>query len=437
MVDDLERALVAAEEHEEARLEEGVRLVAARAARHAGQGGPRRDRDRRGVRPARPRGAAHAALRGGRGRDPPGDPEGIPARRPRAPARARRRVPGSPRSEGSLRGPRRPEVGHRRRDQEGLPQARPQAPPRLEPGRRRGRGALQGAAGRLRRPLRPGEAQAVRPARPAQFTGGQAGGPADSPGRGTSATSATWAISSAGSSGAAPARARAAAARAGAASAAPTSASRSRSPSRTPSRASTTRIPVELETACSTCKGTGAEPGTKPVICPECRGRGVTSEDQGFFAFSRPCPRCHGNGTVVEKPCRTCDGSGRERRTKRYTVKIPAGVKDGTRIRLKGKGEAGYDGGPPGDLIVDDARDALAALRAPRRRPRHRGAGHVRRGRARRGGRGADARTGRVSLKVPAGSQDGKLLRVRGHGAPKLNGRRRRPARPVGTVPRS
>ena len=103
----------------------------------------------------------------------------------------------------------------------------------------------------------------------------------------------------------------------------------------------TTKIPVELETACSTCKGSGAEPGTKPVICPECRGRGVTSEDEGFFAFSRPCPRCRGNGTVIEKPCRTCHGSGRERRTKRYTVKIPAGVKDGTQIRLKGKGEAG------------------------------------------------------------------------------------------------
>jgi molecular chaperone DnaJ len=183
----------------------------------------------------------------------------------------------------------------------------------------------------------------------------------------------------------------------------------------------TTKIPVELETTCSTCKGSGAEPGTQPVICPECRGRGVTSEDEGFFAFSRPCPRCHGNGTVIEKPCRTCHGAGRERRTKRYTVKIPAGVKDGTQIRLKGKGEAGYAGGPPGDLIVTtrvtpsplfERRDADLVIEVP-----------VTYAEA---ALGAEVEVptpdGRISLKVPAGSQDGKLLRVRGKGAPKLNG---------------
>jgi molecular chaperone DnaJ len=183
-----------------------------------------------------------------------------------------------------------------------------------------------------------------------------------------------------------------------------------------------TKIPVELETACSTCKGSGAEPGTSPTICPECRGRGVTSEDEGFFALSRPCPRCGGNGTVIEKPCRTCKGSGRQRRTKRYTVKIPAGVRDGTQIRLKGKGEAGLGGGPPGDLIVTTRVEpsplfarkgadlvievpvtyAEAALGAEVEVPTPDG--------------------GRISLKVPAGSQDGKLLRVRGRGAPKLNG---------------
>ncbi|MGH3030013.1 MAG: molecular chaperone DnaJ [Gaiellaceae bacterium] len=187
-------------------------------------------------------------------------------------------------------------------------------------------------------------------------------------------------------------------------------------------RGLTTKIPVELETACSACKGSGAEPGTTPTICPECRGRGVTAEDEGFFAFSRPCPRCGGNGTVVEKPCRQCGGSGRQRRTKRYTVKIPAGVRDGTQIRLKGKGEAGFGGGPPGDLIVTTrvARSPLferkgadlvievpvtyveAALGAEVEVPTPEGR--------------------RISLKVPAGSQDGKLLRVRGQGAPKLNG---------------
>jgi molecular chaperone DnaJ len=183
----------------------------------------------------------------------------------------------------------------------------------------------------------------------------------------------------------------------------------------------TTKIPVELETTCSVCNGSGAEPGTSPKICPECRGRGVVADDQGIFAFSTPCPRCGGNGTVIEQPCRKCKGSGRERRTKRYTVKIPAGVKDGTQIRLKGKGEAGYGGGPPGDLIVttrvtpsplfrrkgaDLILDvpvtyAEAALGATVEIP---------------------TPEGRISLKVPAGSQDGKLLRVKGRGAPKLNG---------------
>ena len=183
----------------------------------------------------------------------------------------------------------------------------------------------------------------------------------------------------------------------------------------------TTKIPVELEAACSTCKGSGAEPGTKPIICPECRGRGVTSEDEGFFAFSRPCPRCRGNGTVVEKPCRTCGGSGRERRTKRYTVKIPAGVKDGTQIRLKGKGEAGYAGGPAGDLIVTTAvtpsplferRGADLVIEVPVTYAEATLGAEVE----------VPTPDGRISLKVPPGSQDGKLLRVRGRGAPKLNG---------------
>ena len=186
-------------------------------------------------------------------------------------------------------------------------------------------------------------------------------------------------------------------------------------------RGVTTKIPVELETACSVCKGSGAEPGTTPIICPQCRGRGVVSEDQGFFALSQPCPRCGGNGTVVEKPCRNCGGSGRERRTKRYTVKIPAGVKDGTQIRLKGKGEAGVAGGPAGDLIVTTRvtpsplfkrRGSDLILDVP-----------VTYAEA---ALGADVEIpttdGRISLKVPPGSQDGKMLRVRGHGAPKLKG---------------
>src|ERR687888_1913895 len=107
-----------------------------------------------------------------------------------------------------------------------------------------------------------------------------------------------------------------------------------------------TKIPVEVTTACRECGGSGAQPGAAPVICPECKGRGIVSESQGLFALSQPCPRCRGNGTVIEQPCAKCGGTGRERRTKRYSVKIPAGAKDGTRIRLKGKGEPGWNGGP-------------------------------------------------------------------------------------------
>ena len=128
----------------------------------------------------------------------------------------------------------------------------------------------------------------------------------------------------------------------------------------------------------------GGQPGSSPQVCPECRGRGVTVESQGMFGLSHACPRCHGSGTIIEKPCPRCHGSGRERRTKRYKVKIPAGVKDGTQIRLKGKGEPGYGGGPPGDLYRRHARRGVSSVQAPRQRPRGRGAGHVRRRRARR-----------------------------------------------------
>src|ERR1043166_9319962 len=93
-----------------------------------------------------------------------------------------------------------------------------------------------------------------------------------------------------------------------------------------------TTVPVQLELACHTCHGTGAAPGTAPIVCPQCQGSGVVATSQGLFALQQPCPRCRGNGTIVETPCETCHGSGRQRRTKRYNVRIPAGAKDGTRI---------------------------------------------------------------------------------------------------------
>ena len=186
-------------------------------------------------------------------------------------------------------------------------------------------------------------------------------------------------------------------------------------------RGAEVRVPVEVDTACRTCGGTGAEPGTAPTVCPQCGGRGVTSDSHGLFALSHPCPRCRGNGTIVEHPCKTCRGSGRERVTKNYNVKIRPGIKDRARIRLAGKGEAGTNGGPNGDLYVvvhvepstvytrrgDDlvvdvpVSYADATLGASVEVPTPEGA---------------------VSLKVPSGSQPGKLLRIKGRGAPRPKG---------------
>ena len=182
------------------------------------------------------------------------------------------------------------------------------------------------------------------------------------------------------------------------------------------------RVPVEKSVACETCHGSGAMPGTTPKVCPECQGRGVVARNQGPFALSQVCPTCQGQGTIIESPCPTCHGTGTQETTRRYTVKIPAGVKNGSRIRIKGKGEAGPRGGAAGDLYVvvhveedelferrgDDVvldlpvTVAEAALGASVRIPTPGG--------------------GKVSLKVPAGSQDGRTLRLRGKGAPKLKG---------------
>jgi molecular chaperone DnaJ len=180
-------------------------------------------------------------------------------------------------------------------------------------------------------------------------------------------------------------------------------------------------VTVDKQDPCPVCRGSGAKPGTSPRLCPECNGRGVRGRNVGGFSMSEPCPRCGGNGTVVDDPCDRCGGAGSISARRRYQVKIPAGAKDGTRIKLKGKGEAGVRGGPAGDLIVvtrvtpsrlyerqgDDlvldvpVTFAEAALGAKVQIP---------------------TIDGPISLSVPSGSEAGKSLRVRGKGAPRLTG---------------
>ena len=115
----------------------------------------------------------------------------------------------------------------------------------------------------------------------------------------------------------------------------------------------TTTLTLTSDAPCPTCHGTGAEPGTTPVTCSVCDGRGVIDEDQGLFSFSTPCRNCGGRGVLIETPCHTCAGSGVVHRPRNVKVRIPPGVEDGARIRLKGRGAPGRNGGPAGDLYVE------------------------------------------------------------------------------------
>ncbi len=114
----------------------------------------------------------------------------------------------------------------------------------------------------------------------------------------------------------------------------------------------TTSVHLTTDARCHTCHGSGAAPGTHPITCPRCGGTGTLQDNQGLFSLSQICPQCQGSGTIVETPCPTCHGSGVEHRDRAVKVRIPPGVDDGSRIRVKGRGAAGRNGGPAGDLYV-------------------------------------------------------------------------------------
>jgi molecular chaperone DnaJ len=181
----------------------------------------------------------------------------------------------------------------------------------------------------------------------------------------------------------------------------------------------TTKISVPQTVSCEACGGSGAAPGTSPVTCPQCQGRGSINASQGFFSINQPCPSCGGVGTVIENPCATCQGTGTTRALKKFTVPLPAGVRDGTKIRLKGKGEPGRRGGPAGDLYVIaqvaestlfERRGADLVVEVPVTMVEAALGATVR----------VPTPEGSVGLKVPAGTQSGKMLKLKGKGAPRL-----------------
>ena len=184
-------------------------------------------------------------------------------------------------------------------------------------------------------------------------------------------------------------------------------------------------VTVPKQATCATCAGTGAKPGTSPVTCPRCGGRGIDSESQGFFSISQPCPQCGGRGQVIEHPCETCDGAGRTLQRKRYRVKVPPGVRDGSRIRVAAKGEDGPLAGPPGDLYVvtrverspvfDQRPDGNLEVRVP-----------ITFSEAIQGATiEVPTLNGSKRIRVPAGTQHGTVQRLRGEGPPRAGGRGR------------
>ncbi|HEY6524016.1 MAG TPA: J domain-containing protein [Solirubrobacteraceae bacterium] len=191
------------------------------------------------------------------------------------------------------------------------------------------------------------------------------------------------------------------------------------------------QVPLAVPTSapCPTCRGSGAKPGTSPRVCPVCNGRGLESQSQGIFSMSQPCSNCHGSGTVIDDPCPTCQGSGAQRSVKRMRVNIPAGVKDGSRIRLAGKGEPGFaaagtgsEAAAPGDLyVITRVGDSSVFKRngdnleveVPLTIPEALQGAVIE----------VPTLNGSKRLRVPAGTRHGTVQRLRGEGPARLGGK--------------
>jgi molecular chaperone DnaJ len=182
---------------------------------------------------------------------------------------------------------------------------------------------------------------------------------------------------------------------------------------------------VRLPTAmtCEACAGSGAKPGSKPHVCKTCGGHGRVRAQQGFFAIERTCPACHGRGQMIDNPCDSCSGSGRVTRERNLSVNVPAGVEDGTRIRLSGEGEAGHRGGAPGDLYIflsikphpffqRDGADLYCRVPISMVQAALGGEFIVR-----------TLDGGDANVRVPEGCQSGRQLKLRGKGMPALRSR--------------
>ncbi len=181
----------------------------------------------------------------------------------------------------------------------------------------------------------------------------------------------------------------------------------------------TVRVPTSV--ACESCSGTGAEKDSNPITCPSCRGQGKVRAQQGFFTVERTCPTCQGAGRVIENPCRVCAGTGRVQKEKTLSVTIPAGVEDGTRIRLTNEGAAGLRGGPPGDLYIflsvaphgifeREGTNIFCRIPIPMTTAALGGAIEV-----------PTLDGGRARVTIPGGTQSGKQFRLRGKGMPTVH----------------